>query len=333
MQAARRDVARPGGMSALARWIAILTPAVLVAFFEYVRHRYLLSLVPMDVGNWLTAGLAFAASAVVVGSLYSVLERLRDEAEERRRRLALLEERDRIASALHDGICQSLFFANVRLGKAEEALRRGAWEEARAALDEGRFAIRSAHDDVRQTVFNLRMARPLEAGLGEALREHLEEFGRQTGLATEAAVGEGCDLLPPEAASQVVQIVREALWNVRKHAEAGRVTLSCARRGEAVVVEVGDDGRGFDVGAARRNGRTFGLAIMEDRARAAGGSLRVESRPGGGTRVTVTVPVGRPSEGARGCEDGDGGRKPRAGAGAGGGRSSPLAAGHSQHPG
>lgn len=286
-----------GGMSSLARWVAILTPAVLVAFFEYVRHRYLISLVPMDVGNWLTAGLAFAASAVVVGSLYSVLERLRDEAEERRRRLAVLEERDRIASALHDGICQSLFFANVRLGKAEEALRRGELEEARSALDEGRFAVRSAHDDVRQTVFNLRMARPLEAGLGEALREHLDEFGRQTGLATEVLVEEGCDLLSPEAASQVVQIVREALWNVRKHAEAGRVTLRCARRGETVVVEVADDGRGFDAEAARRNGRTFGLAIMEDRARAAGGWLRVESRPGGGTTVSVAVPVnGRAAE-------------------------------------
>ncbi len=279
-----------GGVPALARWIAILTPALLVALFEYVRHRYLISLVPMDVGNWLTAGLAFAASTVVVGSLYSVLERLRDEAEERRRRLAVLEERDRIASALHDGICQSLFFANVRLGKAEEALRRGEWEEARSALDEGRFAVRAAHDDVRQTVFNLRVARPLEAGLGEALREHLDEFGRQTGLATEAAVEDGCDL-PPEVASQVVQIVREALWNVRKHAEAGRVTLRCRRRGEAVVVEVADNGRGFDVEAARRNGRTFGLTIMADRARAAGGWLRLESRPGGGTTVAVTVPV------------------------------------------
>lgn len=268
--------------------LLILTPGILVAFFEEIRHRYLLEFISMSLGNWLTAVLALLVSWLIVTGLFAALGRMQEEAEEQKRQLALFRERDRLAAALHDGICQSLFFANVKLKEVEEALAAGRGEEARRSVHEARVAVKEAHDDVRQAVFNLKMASPLEEGLQDFLSTYLEEFQLQTGIRVHLEGSPGEWDLDRREEGELLSILREALWNVRKHARAREVRISFSHRGSFWELGVADDGKGFSP-EERREG-SLGLRIMEERARTMGGEVTVSSQPGRGTRVTVRIP-------------------------------------------
>jgi two-component system nitrate/nitrite sensor histidine kinase NarX len=225
---------------------------------------------------------------VIVNGLFAALDRAWEEAEEQRRQLALFRERDRLAAALHDGICQSLFFANVKLKEAEEALAADQGEEARRSVHEARTAVKEAHDDVRQAVFNLKMASPLEEGLRDFLATYLEEFQLQTGIRVRVEGSPEEWNLERRAEGELLSILKEALWNVRKHARAREVRISFSRHGSFWELSVADDGKGFSP-QERREG-SLGLRIMEERARTMGGEVTVNSQPGRGTRVTVRIP-------------------------------------------
>lgn len=269
--------------------LLILTPGLLVAFFEELRHRYLLEFIPMSLGNWLTAVLALGISWIIVTALFAVLDRMREEAEEQKRQLALFRERDRLASALHDGICQSLFFANVKLEEAEEALAAGRGAEAaRRSVREARMAVKEAHDDVRQAVFNLKTASSPQEGLRYFLLRYLEEFELQTGIRVRVEGSPEEGELGQREEGELLSILREALWNVRKHARAKEVRISFSSEGPYWEVSVADDGKGFS--PQERQEGSLGLRIMEERTRAMGGKMTVSSQPGRGTRVTVRIP-------------------------------------------
>lgn len=271
------------------KWLAVFWPAALVGLFEYLRHTpFVLTRVPMATSNWLTALLVLAATAAVSRAIFALLDRAQAELQEQQRQLAVMAERDRIARELHDGISQSLFYANVKLGEAERHLEAGALEAAARALAEGREAIRLSHDDVRQAIFNLRVAAVAGPNLADALAAHVEEFRRQTGLEVSLDLS-GLDgrRLTPQAAGEVLRILQEALWNVRKHARAHRVTVSCRPAPGGLSFAVADDGCGLPPTAGRSG---FGLQIMQQRARAVGGELAVHSAPGAGTRVELLVP-------------------------------------------
>lgn len=275
------------------KWLAILSPAVLVAVCEYVRHNFMMQWLSMEAGNWLTAGVALVSSYFYFRALFRAMERMQAEMEEKRRQLAVLEERDRIARDLHDGICQALFFANVKLKAAEEKLHSGDMDTCAAELGEGRAALRSSYDDVRQAIFNLRMAsgRTLPA----ALSDYLDEFRRQTGLQV-ALAGDGLQgfHLTPDEESNLLRIIQEALWNVCKHAGAERVEIAVERAADGLQLTVRDDGRGFAPEAVAAEGRRrFGLTFMAERAHRLGGRLEVRAAPGAGTEVRLEVPATR----------------------------------------
>jgi two-component system nitrate/nitrite sensor histidine kinase NarX len=115
----------------------------------------------------------------------------------------------------------------------------------------------------------------------------------QTALTIESELRAPADALPEAAQTVVLRVVQEALQNVRKHAAASTVTVSTRIEDEGWVLEVRDDGRGFDVGAvAARGRRNFGLQFMRERAELIGSRLDVRSRPDGGTIVRLVIPVG-----------------------------------------
>ncbi len=275
------------------KWFAVLLPTVVIAFFEYVRHNYLLDVLPMSAGNWVTAGVALITGLPLVGSLFAIVERMQLDLEEKKRSLAVMEERDRIARDLHDGICQALFYANVQLKAAEDSLRRGDVAGCAAALAEGRSAIHSSHDDVRQTVFNLKMAQPPDRGLAEAVRDCMEEFRYQTGLEVrfDGPALSRLDLTPEEEGN-LLKILQEALWNVRKHARANTVEITAQPAAQGVEVRVRDDGQGFDPETVGRDGRSrFGMRIMRERVTLLGGEMEVRAAPGQGTEIVLRLPA------------------------------------------
>jgi len=158
-------------------------------------------------------------------------------------------------------------------------------------VTELREGVSSAYRQLREllTTFRLKMD---GRGLSQALEETVAEFGGRGAVAIELENRlQGVQLSPNEEI-HVLQLVREALSNVSRHAEATRARVSLeADAGGRITVVVEDDGRGIPPQPQRRH--HYGLAIMEERARSLGGDIRMLPAPGGGTRVELVFKPGR----------------------------------------
>ena len=221
---------------------------------------------------------AHAAIALVNARLY-----------ERSRELSIVEERNRIARELHDALTQKLF--SLRL-TAEAAAALVGRDTARAAeeLATVRRLAGEATEELRSIVVGLRPPALAGDGLDVALRKQADLLDR-VHRARVRFIGEPVSRLTPVGEEAAYRIAQEALHNALRHAQADHVDVGLACRDGAVVLEVSDDGRGFDAEAAQ-SARRLGLASMRERARGAGGNVTVTSRPGGGTTVRLEVPTG-----------------------------------------
>jgi signal transduction histidine kinase len=199
------------------------------------------------------------------------------------RSLAVLEERQRLARNLHDAVNQSLFSA----GLIAEVLPR-LWDkdqaEARRSLEDLRRLTRGAMAEMRALLAELRPATLTDADLGDLLQLLGNAFTGRTNILTEvSAVGEGD--LPAQVQVAIYRICQEALNNVAKHADAGKVEIRLKQDEGSVELGIRDDGRGFDPGLSASG--HYGLGMMRERAEAAGLRLSITSRPGKGTEITV----------------------------------------------
>ncbi len=213
--------------------------------------------------------------------------RLYDETERRGRelqRLQVFEERERIAKELHDGVIQSLFAVGMSLqGLASSSADPETARRLEAAVEDVDFAIR----DLRNYIFGLRPGILADRQLDQALKELVTEFEARSGVVTVVDVdGEAASSLA-SSAGEVVQLAREALSNVSRHAEATTCRVSLRRGAEGIVLEIDDDGCGFDVGATNPG---MGLRNLRDRVETLGGKLEIQSTPGEGTTVRATLP-------------------------------------------
>ncbi len=202
------------------------------------------------------------------------------------RRLALYEERGILARELHDSLAQSLSYLKIQAARLAATLesdpRNG--EQARAVLGELREGISSAYRQLREllTTFRLKMD---DRGLNKALEVTVQEFRERGACEITLDNRLPATLLAPNEEIHVLQIIREALSNVVRHAGAHHAWVRLGLTPDAVEVEVGDDGRGFD-GAGER-ARHYGLTIMRERALTLDGILSMDSAPAAGTRVRL----------------------------------------------
>jgi signal transduction histidine kinase len=203
------------------------------------------------------------------------------------RRLGLMEERERIAKELHDGIIQSVFA--VGMGLQGTALLAGSPETTariESAVDELDVVIR----DLRNYIFGLRPGILADRHLDEALRELANEIQRRGTTSVEVDVDAELAATISSRSHEIVQLTREALSNVARHAQATHSSVRLAREGSTAVLTIEDDGVGFSV---RGDSAGNGLRNMRERAAAMGGELQTTSKAGKGTRLRVTFPVGR----------------------------------------
>jgi signal transduction histidine kinase len=144
-------------------------------------------------------------------------------------------------------------------------------------------------------VHNLAPVALADAGLPEALKKTVAEWGERTGVRAEFTVTGTTEQLHEEVAATLLRIVQEALSNTARHAAADRVGVTLSFLGHEVILDIRDDGRGFDPLAvpARTSTGGFGLDGMRARAQRIAGSLTVESEPGHGTAVSARVPLVR----------------------------------------
>lgn len=195
-------------------------------------------------------------------------------------------ERRRLARELHDETGQALTSILLGLKPLEEAL---ADHPARAGLAELREQVVSALQDVRRLAVELRPSVLDDFGVVAALERLAETFGEQTGIRVDfhSALGEA--RLPSDVETALYRVVQESLTNIAKHANAHNVSVSVARRDNAVAATIEDDGAGFDPRSVREDG--IGLIGMRERLALIDGRLHVESRRGVGTTIVAEVPA------------------------------------------
>jgi nitrate/nitrite-specific signal transduction histidine kinase len=207
------------------------------------------------------------------------------------RRLAVLEERDRLAREMHDYLAQALGYLNLKASLTSGLLSRHQIDQVETGLQELKQVTKEIYTDVREAIFSLRTAAPPGSRLLPTLRDYLEEYERHYGVHAELVAEEDPTGPSPEVDVQVLRIIQEALTNVRKHARASCACVRLEQEDSRLRITIEDDGRGFDPASVEWAGqRYFGLQIMRERAESVGGNLELDSRPGQGTRVVVCVP-------------------------------------------
>ncbi len=234
---------------------------------------------------------------LLMGNLENMLAEvggLRERAEIAARIIQAQEaERVRIAREIHDGPAQSMANIVLRAEICQKLYERGEVEKVMAELRDLRDAVKESLRDVRRIIFNLRPMTLDDLGLGPTLRRYVEEFNTQGGAPVDLTVLGKEERLPQTVEVSAFRLVQEALNNARKHANATAVRVRVEFTPEALVVQVKDNGRGFDVTAARKNGAEsghFGLVSMSERLELLEGALSIDSSPGRGTVITARIP-------------------------------------------
>lgn len=206
--------------------------------------------------------------------------------------LAALEERQRLARDLHDSVTQALYGVTLYAEAAARLLAAGETVQATGHLSDLRDTAQEALREARLLIFELRPPILEKEGLVAAIQARLEAVEGRSGLTTSLQVdGLNHSLhLPREVEAGLYRIAQEALNNTLKHAQAHQVTVDlCYREAERrLVMEIRDDGQGFELASAGGQGR-IGLRSMQERATLLGGQLTVASDPGAGTQVRVEV--------------------------------------------
>jgi len=220
--------------------------------------------------------------------LAAAMENLRLNALEKE--AAVSQERTFLARELHDSIAQSLAFLRIQVQLMRDAIDHGNADEVERTLAEIDAGVRESYGDVRELLVHFRTRANAE-DIEPALQTTLRKFEHQSGLKTIMQMQGHGIALAPDLQIQVLHIVQEALSNIRKHAEATTVWLDVQQQPQWRF-EVRDNGTGFAGDVENVDETHVGLRIMAERAERVNATLDVMSRPGYGTSVVLTLPLG-----------------------------------------
>ncbi|MGH3858147.1 GAF domain-containing protein [Actinokineospora sp.] len=208
---------------------------------------------------------------------------------ERSRELSIVEERNRIARELHDSVTQKLFSLRLTAEAAAALLDRDL-DRARTEIDIVRRLAAAATEELSSVVIGLRSPDLAGDGLDIALRKQADLLNRVHDAAVRFS-SRDVPRLTSAREEAVYRITQEALHNALRHAQADQIEIDMSFRAQVLVVRVKDDGVGFDTSPSEQTSRRLGLSSMRERARVAGGRLKVTSERPGGTTVLLEVPV------------------------------------------
>jgi two-component system, NarL family, sensor histidine kinase DegS len=201
-------------------------------------------------------------------------------------------ERTRLAREVHDGPAQALSNAIFQVEVVQRLLDRDE-QAARAELAQLREVLSRELRGVRAYLSQLRPPALAELGLSGAIAEAGDQVTAALGIPVHLELDDGVDTLPETVEVVTLRIIQEALQNARKHGQPSEIRVRMARDTAGWVVEVRDDGRGFDADEPPVSGRRhFGLQFMRERAELIGARFEVRSSPNLGTAVRMTIPPG-----------------------------------------
>ena len=278
-----RVVALVGGLT-----VMLVTNLLLMrrAFAPLTRLTSLMRAIdPLRPGQRIPVDAPASEVTVLAESFNEMLDRLETERRESARREVAAQEAERrhVAAELHDQIGQTLTALGLQLTRA----RDGAPGDLSGELEGARVTVAGTVEDVRRLARRLRPEVLDALGLGAALTNLCERLTEQTGVRIVPQLEPGLPALAADAQLVVYRVAQESLTNVVRHARASSATLRLRREGGEIVLEVRDDGDGFD---AERDEGGSGIRGMRERALLVGARLRIDSRPGDGTAVRLSVP-------------------------------------------
>lgn len=208
-------------------------------------------------------------------------------------RHAISEERTRIALDIHDGLVQTLAGLSYKLDLCREFLG-GDPARCGRTLRQTQHLLKSAIEEARQVVFNLKPLHFERLELHTALKHYLKTYAKQYRIATTVTLKGSERGLYPKTKIFLFRIVQEALSNVQKHAGASAVDVEVSIEKSILTATIRDNGRGFDLPEVSRNPEkwaSLGLKGMTERARLMGGRARIDTHPGRGTTIAVEIPL------------------------------------------
>ncbi len=203
---------------------------------------------------------------------------------------AMIEERTRLAREIHDGLAQTLGFLKLKTAQMRGFVSQNDMASLQETVETCYSVLSEAYQDARQAIDGLR-ASLSDDSLAGWLQQTAADFQDYCGIPIEVDISDVQAVLPPEVHAQLMRIVQEALSNIRKHAHAQRVEIVCRETETEFVLEIRDDGQGFDVHELPAPSQ-YGLRGMRERADLIGAEFQVISQPFEGTSVCVRLPLG-----------------------------------------
>ena len=209
--------------------------------------------------------------------------------EEKNRDHLIEEERIRIAHELHDSLAQSMASLRLQVRVLDETLHQGDESTTWQQLERIENSLDEANTELRGLIANFR-APAYTRGLVESIEQIVNQFRNETRIKTYLQKDYTSEQFTQDTETQILRIIQEALWNIRKHSQAKTVRILLRNLpGKSCHVLVEDDGVGINKQVYGQPGEHIGLTIMQERATKIGGELRIESEPGEGTRVVLEI--------------------------------------------
>ena len=239
-----------------------------------------------DVKDLIVRLIALGSMVLVANLAVGIERRLRAQAVTAA--VAAQLERQRVTREVHDGVAQGVYMLAVNIeANAQTIEASGHDPELSERMQTLVRLSKQTLLETRSLLYDVGPAMAGEEGLLSLLEHHAAEFSAVTGIPVTVQASEGLPKLPPPAVGELYRALQEGLSNVFKHAEAGRAEIRLSHASGAVILEIVDDGHGFDLETARGHG--YGLSNLRERAERLGGDLEIQTAPGQGTRLTLTI--------------------------------------------
>jgi signal transduction histidine kinase len=201
----------------------------------------------------------------------------------------ILSERHRLAGELHDTIAQGLIGIVTHLEAAENAIPDGANGNFSHHMEQAKVIARSSLDETRRFIWAKRSVVFEDGTFHDGLRHILESWSKTSGLPAKLVITGAECALPPEHEFTILRVIQESLANIARHARASQVTVTLSYTLDAILLDINDDGCGFDPNQIQ--GRGFGLVNMHYRVGQLGGTLTIESEAGEGATIMAHLPI------------------------------------------
>ncbi|WP_147535080.1 sensor histidine kinase [Bacillus marasmi] len=255
------------------KWSILLSPALMVGIWEYVRHEYLLPYISMDAGNWLSPLIVVFFTLIFSTPLFRKLEKMQDELNQEHEYKAMMEERQNISQELHDGISQSLFLLSVKVNKLEKKVTG----EQLSEVHKIKQTVQHIYEDIRTSIQNLRTPPHEEEQiyLYQTLKKMLKELKTETNIKVHLDWDFPERSLSYKEKLELLSIMKEAFMNVRKHSQCKNLYITAKEQDLKLICKIKDDGIGYK--PTEDKDSHHGVKIMSNRARSIGWNFNIET--------------------------------------------------------